>query len=217
MLIVAFVLLLFLHTWRSTLIVLISIPTSLIATFGVMWAMGFSLNMMTMMGLSLTIGILVDDSIVILENIYRHMKLGRDPWTAALKGRAEIGAAAVAITLVDVVVYTPVAFLTGMVGQFFKEFGGTIVAATLFSLLVSFTLTPMLASRWLTARRRGALPPGSGVAAVGRGLRGAERADTGGCWAAPFACGGWCCWLGLLAFVAGIALVALGAGAAPSS
>ncbi|MGE5620099.1 MAG: efflux RND transporter permease subunit, partial [Sphingomonadaceae bacterium] len=85
------------------------------------------------------------------ENIYRHMKQGESPWTAALNGRAEIGAAAVAITLVDVVVYTPVAFLTGMVGQFFREFGGTIVVATLFSLLVSFTLTPMLASRWLTA------------------------------------------------------------------
>ncbi len=149
--IVALVLLLFLHTWRSTLIVLVSIPTSLIATAAVMWLLGFSINMMSMMGLALTIGILVDDSIVVLENIYRHMKLGESPWSAALNGRAEIGAAAVAITLVDVVVYTPVAFLTGMVGQFFREFGGTIVVATLFSLLVSFTLTPMLASRWLTA------------------------------------------------------------------
>ena len=150
-LIVALVLLLFLHTWRSTLIVLISIPTSLIATLGTIWMFGFSINMMSMMGLALTIGILVDDSIVVLENIYRHMKLGESPWTAALNGRAEIGAAALAITLVDVVVYTPVAFLTGMVGQFFREFGGTIVVATLFSLIVSFTLTPMLASRWLTA------------------------------------------------------------------
>ncbi len=149
--IVALVLLLFLHTWRSTLIVLISIPTSLIATLAAMWLLGFSINMMSMMGLALTIGILVDDSIVVLENIYRHMKLGESPWTAAFNGRAEIGAAAVAITLVDVVVYTPVAFLTGMVGQFFREFGGTIVVATLFSLLMSFTLTPMLASRWLTA------------------------------------------------------------------
>ena len=149
--IVAIVLLLFLHTWRSTLIVLVSIPTSLIAAFGAMWVLGFSMNMMSMMGLALSIGILVDDSIVILENIHRHMKLGESPWTAALNGRAEIGAAAVAITLVDVVVYTPLAFLTGLVGQFFKEFGGTIVAATLFSLLVSFTLTPMLASRWLKA------------------------------------------------------------------
>lgn len=150
-LIVAFVLLLFLHTWRSTLIVLISIPTSLIATVAVMWFLGFTINMMSMMGLSLTIGILVDDSIVILENIYRHMKLGQTPWTAAIEGRREIGAAAVAITLVDVVVYTPLAFLTGLVGQFFKEFAGAIAVATLFSLLVSFTLTPMLASRWLTA------------------------------------------------------------------
>jgi hydrophobic/amphiphilic exporter-1 (mainly G- bacteria), HAE1 family len=150
-LIVAFVLLLFLHTWRSTLIVLVSIPTSLIATFAVIWTMGFTINMMTMMGMALCIGILVDDSIVILENIYRHLKMGKSPSTAAFNGRAEIGAAAVAITLVDVVVYTPMAFLTGMVGQFFKEFGGTVVIATLFSLLVSFTLTPMLASRWLKA------------------------------------------------------------------
>jgi hydrophobic/amphiphilic exporter-1 (mainly G- bacteria), HAE1 family len=149
--IVAIVLLLFLHTWRSTLIVLVSIPTSLIATFGVIWALGYTINMMTMMGLALTIGILVDDSIVILENIHRHMKKGEDPFTAAYNGRREIGAAALAITLVDVVVYLPIAFLSGMVGQFFKEFGGSIVIATLFSLLVSFTLTPMLASRWLTA------------------------------------------------------------------
>ena len=105
--IVALVLLLFLHTWRSTLIVLVSIPTSLIATFGVIWALGFTINMMTMMGLALTVGILVDDSIVILENIHRHMKRGEDPVTAAYNGRREIGAAALAITLVDVVVYLP--------------------------------------------------------------------------------------------------------------
>lgn len=145
------VLLLFLHTYRSTIIVLFSIPTSLISTFMVMWIMGFTLNMMSMMALALSIGILVDDSIVVLENIFRHLKLGETPWTAALKGRSEIGLAAIAITLVDVVVYVPMAFMSGIVGQFFRQFGLTVAVATLFSLLVSFTLTPMLASRWLRA------------------------------------------------------------------
>ncbi|MCL5266151.1 MAG: efflux RND transporter permease subunit [Chloroflexi bacterium] len=145
------VLLLFLHTTRSTIIVLFSIPTSLISTFLVMWIMGFTLNMMSMMALALSIGILVDDSIVVLENIFRHLKLGETPWSAALKGRSEIGLAAIAITLVDVVVYLPMAFMTGMVGQFFRQFGLTVTVATLFSLFVSFTLTPMLASRWLKA------------------------------------------------------------------
>lgn len=145
------VLLLFLHTYRSTIIVLFSIPTSLISTFMMMWIMGFTLNMMSMMALALSIGILVDDSIVVLENIFRHLKLGETPWTAALKGRSEIGLAAIAITLVDVVVYVPMAFMTGVVGQFFRQFGLTVAVATLFSLVVSFTLTPMLASRWLKA------------------------------------------------------------------
>ncbi len=149
------VLLLFLHTLRSTIIVLLSIPTSLISTFMVMWIMGFTLNMMSMLALALTIGILVDDSIVVLENIFRHLKLGETPWTAAIKGRSEIGLAAIAITLVDVVVYVPVAFMSGIVGQFFRQFGLTIAAATLFSLFISFTLTPMLASRWLKAAEGG--------------------------------------------------------------
>ena len=147
----AVVLLFFLHSFRSTIIVLFSIPTSLISTFLVMWAMGFTLNMMSMMALALSIGILVDDSIVVLENIFRHLKLGETPWTAALKGRSEIGMAAMAITLVDVVVYVPMGFMSGMVGQFFREFGITVATATLVSLFVSFTLTPMLASRWLKA------------------------------------------------------------------
>jgi len=149
------VLLLFLHSYRSTIIVLFSIPTSLISTFLMMWVMGFTLNMMSMMALALSIGILVDDSIVVLENIFRHLKLGETPWSAALKGRGEIGMAAIAITLVDVVVYVPVAFMSGMVGQFFREFGLTVATATLFSLFVSFTLTPMLASRWLKAEQDG--------------------------------------------------------------
>ena len=102
----------------------------------------------------MTIGILVDDSIVVLENIFRHLDLGEAPQEAALNGRSEIGLAAIAITLTDVVVYLPVAFMTGIIGQFFREYGITIAAATLFSLFVSFTLTPMLASRWLKQARR---------------------------------------------------------------
>lgn len=147
------VLYLFLRRLSHTIIVLCAIPASLIATFTVMYAFGFSLDLMSMLALSLLIGILVDDSIVVLENIDRHLSLGADPKTAAIRGRMEIGAAAVAITLTDVVVYVPIVFVHGTVGQLFREFGVTIVAATLFSLFVSFTLTPMLASRWLRAKR----------------------------------------------------------------
>src|SRR5262249_55089906 len=143
------VLLFFLHTLRSTTIVLFAIPTSMISTFMVMYFLGFSLNIMTSMALVLVIGILVDDSIVVLENIFRHLELGETPFTAALKGRSELGLAAIAITLSDVVVFTPVAFMSGMAGQWFRQFGLVIASATLLSLFVSFTLTPMLASRWL--------------------------------------------------------------------
>lgn len=160
------VLLLFLHTVRSTVIVLFSIPTSLISTFIVMWVMGFTMNMMSMLALALSIGILVDDSIVVIENIYRHLKLGKTPWTAALEGRSEIGLAAITITLVDVVVYAPMAFMTGIVGQFFRQFGMTTAAATLFSLFVSFTLAPMLASRWLRADE--SVERGGVLGAIGR-------------------------------------------------
>jgi HAE1 family hydrophobic/amphiphilic exporter-1 len=129
--------------------VLVAIPFSLISTFFVMFLLGFSLNTMSLMALALLIGILVDDSIVVLENINRHLEMGEPPATAAVNGRWEIGVAAIAITCVDVVVYLPVAFMNGNIGQLFREFGLTIVAATLFSMMVSFTLTPMLASRLL--------------------------------------------------------------------
>ncbi|KMO86013.1 multidrug transporter [Megasphaera cerevisiae DSM 20462] len=141
------VLFFFLRGWRSTLAVMIAIPTSLIATFFVMYMAGFTFNMMSLMGMALCVGILVDDSIVVLENIHRHLMKGELPRDAALNGRMEIGMAAIAITLCDVVVFLPIAFMTGMVGQYFKQFGLTIVFATLFSMFVSFTLTPMLASR----------------------------------------------------------------------
>ena len=145
----ALVLFLFLRRWRSSLIVLVAIPISLVGTFFAMWLFHFTLNIISLMALGLCIGILVDDSIVILENVDRHILLGEDAHTAAVRGRMEIGLAAVAITLCDVVVFAPIAFLTDIVGQFFKQFGLTVVFATLLSLLVSFTITPMMASRML--------------------------------------------------------------------
>ena len=154
----AVVLMLFLHAWRNAVVVMIAIPSSILSTFIAMRALHFTLDIISLMGLSLIIGILVDDSIVVLENITRHRDLGRRPADAAITGRNEIGSAAVAITLVDVVVFLPIAFLSGIVGKFMVEFGIVVVVATLFSLVVSFTLTPMLAAHW-SVRRRSHEPP----------------------------------------------------------
>ncbi len=170
------VLYVFLRRLSHTLIVLCAIPASLVATFTVMYAFGFSLDLMSMLALSLLIGILVDDSIVVLENIDRHLTLGADPKTAAVRGRMEIGAAAVAITLTDVVVYVPIVFVHGTVGQLFREFGLTVAAATLFSLFISFTLTPMLASRWLRAKPQ----PGAAAQAPSGAIGAADGAITAG-------------------------------------
>ncbi|MGQ9524773.1 MAG: efflux RND transporter permease subunit [Armatimonadota bacterium] len=153
-LLVVLIVFLFLHSGRATFIVGLAIPTSLLATFMPMRFAGFTLNMMTMLALSLVVGILVDDSIVVLENIHRHLKLGEPPREAAFNGRTEIGLAAITITLTDVVVFVPIAFMSGIVGQFFRQFGITVAVATLFSLLMSFTLTPMLASRWMKPEGR---------------------------------------------------------------
>lgn len=142
-----FVLFLFLRGWRSTGAVIIAIPTSIISTFFAMYLFGFTFNMISLMGMALCVGILVDDSIVVLENIHRHMHLGKDSFAASEEGRSEIGLAAIVITLCDVVVFLPIAFMAGMTGQFFRQFGLTIVFATLFSLLISFTLTPMMTAR----------------------------------------------------------------------
>ncbi|MCL4295920.1 MAG: efflux RND transporter permease subunit [Anaerolineae bacterium] len=148
-LITGLVMLVFLHTIRSTFIVLLAIPTCIMVTFLVMWILGFSLNQLTLLALTLVIGILVDDSIVVIENIERHLKMKKPPTQAALEGRSEIGLAAITITLVDVVVYLPVAFTSGIIGQFFFSYGVTIAVATLASLFVAFTLTPMLAAFWM--------------------------------------------------------------------
>lgn len=147
-LLVALVMLLFLHSLRNSLIVMVSIPTSLVTTFIGMYLFGFSLNLMTLLALSLVIGVLVDDSIVVLENIYRHLERGEAPRDAALVGRNEIGFTAVAITLVDVVVFLPLSLLSGLVGDILREFAVVMVISTMLSLFVSFTVTPLLASRF---------------------------------------------------------------------
>jgi HAE1 family hydrophobic/amphiphilic exporter-1 len=151
---VAIVMLAFLHSIRNSLIVMVAIPTSLITTFIAIYAFGFSLNLMTLLGLSLVIGILVDDSIVVLENIYRHLERGEEKRSASLKGRNEIGFAALSITLVDVVVFVPLALVSGIVGNILREFALVVVSSTLVSLFVSFTITPMLASRFAKLERQ---------------------------------------------------------------
>lgn len=137
----------FMLDWRSTLISAVALPTSVIASFFVMWQLGYSLNIMTMMALSLAIGMLIDDSVVVRENIFRHMELGADPFTAARKGTSEIALAVMATTFTIVAVFLPVAFTGGLVGSMFKQFGITITVAVLVSLVVSFTLDPMLSAR----------------------------------------------------------------------
>ena len=147
-LLVSLVMLLFLHSIRNSLIVLISIPTSIISTFIAMYLLGYSLNLLSLLGLSLAIGILVDDSIVVIENIYRHIEMGKDKVRAAYEGRMEIGFTAISITLVDVVVFLPIIFSSGLVADLLRQFSVVVVTSTLMSLLVSFTLVPLLSSRF---------------------------------------------------------------------
>lgn len=144
---VSLVMLLFLRSYRNSLIVLISIPTSLVTAFAVMWLLGYTLNLMTLLAMSLIIGILVDDAIVVLENIQRHLDIGKEKRDASLAGRMEIGFSALSITLVDVVVFLPILFLQVFVADMLKQFSVVVITSTLTSLLVGFTLTPWLASR----------------------------------------------------------------------
>jgi len=138
----------FLRSWRNAIVVMIAIPTSLFVTLFVMKLVNFTIDTVSLLAMTLLIGILVDDSIVVLENIERHYNDGEGPRTAAILGRAEIGPAAVVITLVDVVVFLPIAFLPGQVGRFLAEFGLVVTIATLTSLFVSFTITPALSGNW---------------------------------------------------------------------
>jgi HAE1 family hydrophobic/amphiphilic exporter-1 len=144
---VSIVMLLFLRSLRNSLIVIVAIPTSLVTAFAVMWLLGYTLNLMTLLAMSLIIGILVDDAVVVLENIQKHLDKGREKKTAAMDGRMEIGFAALSITLVDVVVFLPILFLQVFVADMLKQFSVVVVTSTLTSLLVGFTLTPWLASR----------------------------------------------------------------------
>lgn len=145
---VGVVMLLFLHSIRNAVIVMISIPLSLIVTFLGMYLFGFTLNLMTLLALSLVVGILVDDAIVVLENIYRHMEMGKNKVRAAYDGTREIGMTVTSITLVIVVVFLPISLSTGMVVNILREFCLTVVISTLLSLLVSFTVVPWLSSRF---------------------------------------------------------------------
>ena len=139
---------LFLHSWRSTIITGLTLPIAVIATFIALYAFGFTLNMMTLMALSLCIGLLIDDAIVVRENIVRHLTLGKTHVAAAREGTDEIGLAVMATTFAIVAVFVPIAFMKGIVGQFFFQFGLTVAVAVLVSLFVSFTLDPMLSSVW---------------------------------------------------------------------
>ncbi len=139
---------LFLKSWRSTVITGLTLPVALVGTFLVMDIMGFTLNTMTLMALSLSVGLLIDDAIVVRENIVRHLAMGKGHVQAALEGTEEIGLAVLATTFTIVAVFIPVAFMGGIIGRFFLQFGVTVAAAVLISLFVSFTLDPMLSSVW---------------------------------------------------------------------
>ncbi|WP_116807111.1 efflux RND transporter permease subunit [Steroidobacter cummioxidans] len=139
---------LFLHSWRSTVITGLTLPISVIATFTALHAFGFTLNFMTLMALSLCIGLLIDDAIVVRENIVRHADMGKSHRAAALEGTSEIGLAVMATTFAILAVFIPVAFMSGIIGKFFLPFGITVAVAVLVSLFVSFTLDPMLSSVW---------------------------------------------------------------------
>ena len=139
---------LFLNSWRSTVITGLTLPISLIGTFMFMQMFGFTINMVTLMALSLCVGLLIDDAIVVRENIVRHVQMGKNAWHASLDGTQEIGLAVLATTLSIVAVFLPIGFMEGIIGKFFHEFGITIVAAVMISMFVSFTLDPMLSSIW---------------------------------------------------------------------
>jgi HAE1 family hydrophobic/amphiphilic exporter-1 len=145
----AAVLFIFLHSLRGVVIVALTMPISVVATFIIMYLMGFTLNLMSLMGLAMTIGVLVDNAILVLENITRHLHLGHSPDEAAIAGTGEIAVAVASTTLTNVVVFVPIAFMGGIVGQFFRDFGLTATFATIVSLFISFTMTPMMAAKLL--------------------------------------------------------------------
>lgn len=170
------IILFFLHDWRATAISAVALPTSVVATFGFVQAMGFTFNNMTMLALTLSIGILIDDAIVVIENIHRHRMMGKGPWRAAREATAEIGLAVMAITASILAVFVPVATMKGIIGRFFFQFGLTVSFAVAVSLLVSFTLTPMLSARFLKDHHGPANPMTRAIDAVLTGVENAYRA-----------------------------------------
>jgi HAE1 family hydrophobic/amphiphilic exporter-1 len=168
-LLTAVLLLIFLHDWRQTIVAAISMPASVVATFLLMDGSGFSLNIMSLMALGISIGTLVTNSIVVIENISRLVHDGMDPHEAAVKGTGEVAVAVMASTLTNVVVFTPVAFMSGIIGRFFLQFGLTVVYATLFSIVVSFTIVPMLSARLVRPKaKEGSKEYGSFWVRIGR-------------------------------------------------
>ena len=154
---------LFLNSWRSTVITVLTLPVSIISAFFIMWVAGFTVNTMTLLALSLSIGLLIDDAIVVRENIVRHGEMGKDHYRAAKEGTDEIGLAVISTTLAVVAVFVPVAFMGGMIGRIFFQFGVTVAFAVLVSLFVSFTLDPMLSSVWFDPEIEGAHGHGRSV------------------------------------------------------
>ncbi|HEX8844416.1 MAG TPA: efflux RND transporter permease subunit [Pyrinomonadaceae bacterium] len=174
-LLASLVVFIFLWNFRSTIIAAIAIPTSIIAAFAFLAAFGYSLNQMTMLALTLMVGIVIDDAIVVLENIYRFVEeKGMHPFQAAIEGTREIGLAVLATTLSLLAVFLPVGFMGGIVGRFMSSFGLTSAAAIAVSLLVSFTLTPMLAARWIKAKKEEPLPAGPVAVAASAGGTGPD-------------------------------------------
>ena len=148
---VVLVVLIFLRTIRATIIAGVALPLSLIATFGVMWFCGFSLDNLSLMALTIGTGFVVDDAIVMIENIVRHMEDGETPLEAALRGAREIGFTVISLTVSLIAVFIPLLFMTGLVGRMFREFALTLTIAVVVSAIVSLTLTPMMCSRLLRA------------------------------------------------------------------
>ncbi len=169
-LLAALIVFLFLWNFRSTIIAALAIPTSIISAFALIAALGYSLNQMTMLALTLMVGIVIDDAIVVLENIYRFVEeKGMHPYQAAIEGTKEIGLAVMATTLSLLAVFIPVGFMSGIVGRFMSSFGLTSAAAIAVSLIVSFTLTPMLAARWIKPHKEALTPEGIGAGSDGAG------------------------------------------------
>ena len=174
------IILVFMLDLRSTLISAVALPTSVVGTFFIMYVLGYTLNMMTLLGLSLAIGLLIDDAVVVRENIFKHLEMGKDPFTAALDGTKEIALSVLATTMTIVAVFLPIAFVKGMAGQFFRQFGITVSGATVLSLFVAFTLDPMLSARFSKAIKHGEKDKFAAVkapflrtfAAMDRGYRG---------------------------------------------